>query len=66
MTTSVRFTASEIAVLRARAEAVGVKRTACIRWLALAVEEPPLDRGQLSRLLDVLAQDLENRRRAAR
>lgn len=64
VTISVRFTASEIAALRARAEAAGVKPTTYIRRLALAADEPPLDGGQLTRLLDVLTRDLDDLRHA--
>lgn len=64
VTISVRFTAAEIAAIRARAEAAGVKPTAYIRRLALAGEQPPLDRGQLSRLVEALTRDLEDLRQA--
>ncbi len=64
VTISVRFTAAEIAAVRARAEAAGVKPTAYIRRLALAGEQPPLDRSQLSHLVEALTRDLEDLRRA--
>jgi hypothetical protein len=64
VTISVRFTAAEIAAIRARAEAAGVKPTAYIRRLALTGEQPPLDRGQLSHLIEVLTRDLEDLRQA--
>lgn len=64
VTISVRFTAAEIATIRARAEVAGVKPTAYIRRLALAGEEPALDRGQVSRLVDILSRDLDDLRRA--
>lgn len=66
VTISVRFTASEIAALRARAEAAGVKPTTYIRRLALAAEELPLDREHLTRLLDTLWRDLNDLRQATR
>ncbi len=65
VTISVRFTAAEIATIRARAEAVGLKPTAYIRRCALANEQPPIDRGQLSRTVAALTRDLEDLRRAA-
>lgn len=64
VTISVRFTAAEIAAIRIRAEAAGLKPTAYIRRLALTGEQPPLDRGQLSSLVEVLTRDLENLRQA--
>ena len=66
VTISVRFTASEIAALRSRAEAAGLRPTTYIRRLALASEEPPLDREQLTRLLDALTRDLNDLRHATR
>lgn len=62
VTISVRFTTAEIAAIRARAEAAGLKPTAYIRRVALAGEGPPLDRAQLSRLIDALSRDLEDLR----
>ncbi|RBY78118.1 hypothetical protein DQ238_13000 [Geodermatophilus sp. TF02-6] len=64
VTISVRFTAAEIAAIRARAEAAGLKPTTYIRRCALADERPPLDRGQLSRLVDNLSRDLDDLRKA--
>lgn len=64
VTISVRFTAAEIAAVRARAEAAGLKPTAYIRRLALSGERPPLDREELSRLVDILSRDLQNLRQA--
>jgi hypothetical protein len=64
VTISVRFSAAEIAAVRARAEAAGVKPTTYIRRCALADERPPLDRGQVSRLVDNLSRDLDDLRRA--
>lgn len=65
VTISVRFTAAEIATIRARAEAAGVKPTVYIRRLALAGEQSTLDRGQLWRMVDVLTRDLDQLRQAA-
>lgn len=64
VTISVRFSAAEIAAVRARAEAAGVKPTTYIRRCVLADERPPLDRGQVSRLVDNLARELDDLRRA--
>jgi hypothetical protein len=64
VTISVRFSAAEIAAVRARAEAAGVKPTTYIRRCALADGAPPLDRGQVSRLVDNLSRDLDDLRRA--
>lgn len=65
VTISVRFTPAEIATIRARAEAAGLKPTAYIRRCALANEQPPIDRGQLARTVAALTRDLEDLRRAA-
>lgn len=62
VTIPVRFTPAEIAAVRSRAEAAGLKPTAYIRRLALAEENPPLDRAQLSRLVEVLSRDLDDLR----
>lgn len=65
VTISVRFTPTEIAAIRSRAAVSGLKPTAYIRRCALAQEQPPIDRGELSRSLSALSQDLEDLRRAA-
>ena len=65
VTISVRFTPAEIATIRARADAANLKPTAYIRRCALAAEQPPIDRAQLSRTVAALARDLEDLRRAA-
>jgi len=65
VTISVRFTRNEVAAVRARAEAAGLKPTAYIRRCALEVEEPPIDRGKLSQSVAALSRDLEELRRAA-
>ena len=64
VTISVRFTATELAAIRARADAAGVKPTAYIRACALTVDQPPLDRARLSRSVAALARDLDDLRRA--
>jgi hypothetical protein len=64
VTISVRFTTSEIAALRSRAEAAGMEPTTYVRRLVLATEEPPLDRDHLTRLLDALTRDLDDLRHA--
>lgn len=64
ITISVRFTPAEIADVRARAQAAGMKPTAYIRRCALEREEAPLDRTGLVRALDTLSRDLENLRQA--
>ncbi|WP_141015168.1 plasmid mobilization protein [Nocardioides sambongensis] len=56
VTISVRFSDTEIAELRARAEVAGVKVTSFIRAAALEASQP-VDRAQL----DALARDLEER-----
>lgn len=66
VTISVRFTPAEIADVRARAHAAGVKPTAYIRRSALEREDAPLDRTELTRALDTLSRDLESLRHAAR
>lgn len=65
VTISVRFTRTEVAAVRARAEVAGLKPTAYIRRCALEVEEPPIDRGKLSQSVAALSRDLEDLRRAA-
>lgn len=65
VTISVRFTSAEIAAIRVRAEAVGLKPTTYIRQSALTDEQPPIDRAQLSRTVAALARDVEDLRRAA-
>ncbi|MGQ0773186.1 MAG: plasmid mobilization protein [Pseudonocardiales bacterium] len=65
VTISVRFTPAEIATIRTRAAAVGHKPTTYIRHCALANEQPPIDRGQLSRTVAALTRNLEDLRRAA-
>lgn len=65
VTLSVRFTAAEIAAIRARAETAGLKPTAYIRRCALEVEERPIDRGKLTQSVAALARDLEDLRQAA-
>ncbi|MHB8247016.1 MAG: plasmid mobilization protein [Acidimicrobiales bacterium] len=65
VTISVRFTRHEVAAVRARAEAAGLKPTAYIRRCALEVEEPPIDRGKLSQSVTALSRDLEELRRTA-
>lgn len=65
VTLSVRFTPAEIATIRSRATAAGLKPTAYIRQCTLAAEEPPVDRARLSRTLDALVRDLDDLRRAA-
>lgn len=59
-----RFTTAEIADIRARAEAAGIKPTAYIRRCALADAQPLLDRGQVSRLVETLSRELEDLRHA--
>lgn len=65
VTISVRFTPTEIAAIRARAEAAGLKPTTYIRRCALVDEQPPIDRGNLSRAVEALSRDLDNLRQAA-
>lgn len=65
VTISVRFTPAEIATIRARAEAAGLKPTTYIRRCALGDEQPPIDRAQLSRTVAALSRDIEDLRRAA-
>lgn len=65
VTISVRFTAAEIAAIRSRASAAGLKPTAYIRQCTLATAEPPLDRARINRTVDALARDLDDLRRAA-
>jgi len=65
VTISVRFTAAELAAIRARADAAGVKPTAYIRACALTADQPPLDRVRLSRSVAALSRDLDDLRRAA-
>ena len=65
VTISVRFTSAEMANIRARAEAADLKPTTYIRRCALDAEQPPIDRGRLSRTVAALARDLDDLRRAA-
>ena len=65
VTISVRFTPAEIATIRARAEAAGLKPTTYIRRCALANEQPPIDRGQLRHTVAALTRCLEDLQRAA-
>ena len=65
VTLSVRFTPAEIATIRARAVAAGLKPTSYIRRCALSTEQPPIDRAHLSRTVAALTRDLEDLRRAA-
>ncbi len=65
VTISVRFTPAEIATIRTRAEAGGLKPTAYIRQCALNAEQPPIDRTQLSRTVAALSRDLDDLRRTA-
>ncbi|MDN5797757.1 MAG: hypothetical protein L0H79_18695 [Intrasporangium sp.] len=64
VTLSVRFTPSEIATIRSRAEAAGLKPTAYIRQCSLAAERAPIDRALITRTVDALARDLDDLRRA--
>ena len=45
---SVRFTAAEIATVRARAAEAGLKPTTYIRQCALMADQPPVDRARLA------------------
>jgi hypothetical protein len=65
VTLSVRFTPAEIATIRARAQAAGLKPTAYIRACALAAEQPPIDRARIARSVAALARDLDDLRQAA-
>ena len=65
VTISVRFAPTEIAAIRARAEAAGLKPTTYIRRSALVDEQPPIDRKHLSRVVEALSRDLDNLRQAA-
>ncbi len=65
VTISVRFTPAEIADVRSRASAAGMKPTAYIRRCALEREDAPLDRTELTRALDALSHDLDTLRHAA-
>lgn len=65
VTISVRFTPAEIAAIRTRAEAVGLRPTTYIRQCALAADQPPIDRARLSRTVAALTRDLDDLRRAA-
>jgi hypothetical protein len=58
VTISVRFTTEEIATLRSRAEAAGMKPTAFIRRAALAADTPPMDRAALRGALRAVADDV--------
>ncbi|HEY7814292.1 MAG TPA: hypothetical protein VIC62_13705 [Nakamurella sp.] len=64
VTLSVRFRSAEIATIRSRAAAAGLKPTAYIRQCTLTVEQPPIDRARISRTVDALARDLDDLRRA--
>lgn len=65
VTISVRFTRAEVAAIRSRADAAGLKPTAYIRRCATDAEELPIDRGRLTRSVAALSRDLEDLRRAA-
>lgn len=65
ITISVRFTPAEIATIRSRAAAAGLKPTAYIRRCALVEERPPIDRAELARSIAALSHDLDHLRRAA-
>jgi predicted DNA binding CopG/RHH family protein len=65
VTISVRFSADELAAVRARAEAAGLKPTTYIRRLVLTADEAPLDRTRLARTVDALTRDLDDLRRMA-
>jgi len=56
---------AEITAIRFRAAAAGLKPTAYIRRCALAEEQPPIDRAELSRSLAALSHDLDDVRRTA-
>jgi len=53
---------AEMAAVRARAEAAGLKPTTYIRRCALVDEQAPIDRG---RLVQTLSRDQEDLRQAA-
>lgn len=65
VTISVRFSSAEIEIVRARADDAGLKPTAYIRRCALASEDPPINRDELSKSVAALSRDLEDLRRAA-
>jgi hypothetical protein len=65
VTISVRFSGEELAAVRARAEALGLKPTTYIRRLVLAGDDPPLDRRGLAETVDALSRDLDDLRRIA-
>lgn len=65
VTVSVRFTPAEIADVRARARAAGMKPTAYICRRALDQGGAPLYRASLARALDTLSRDVEHLRQAA-
>ena len=65
VTLSVRFTPAEIAAVRSRAAAAGLKPTSYIRQSVLAAEQAPVDRARLARTVDALSRDLDELRRAA-
>lgn len=65
VTLSVRFTPAEIAAVRDRAAAAGMKPTTYIRQCALASEQTPIDRARLSRTVEALSNDLDELRRIA-
>lgn len=65
VTISVRFSADELAAVRASAEAAGLKTTTYIRQLVLAADQAPLDRMRLAKTVDALTRDLDDLRRMA-
>ena len=65
VTISVRFTAAEIADIRARAEAADLKPTTFIRQCALATDPRSIDRARLKRTLVALSNDLDDLKRMA-
>lgn len=58
VTISVRFTADEIAAVRARAEALGMKPTAYIRAMAVAAGGEPLDRARIAAQVQAVEREL--------
>lgn len=65
VTISVRFSDEEIAQLRARAEASGMKVTAFIRAAALD-QAAPVDRQQLVKAIEALSADVDRAERLLR
>lgn len=65
ITISVRYSATEIAAIRSRAQASGMRPTAYIRERSLAEDDAPVDRRLVARAVAALAKDLEDLRRAA-